>query len=148
MYLTKDTAPIEQISLDLVTHGAEIGKTDRAGETPLSLAAFRNHTKLVAKLLQMGADPNTRNCVGATPLHVAASFGRVQIARMLLKGGAVKNVAGKRREDVEYPTMPGDWVCRKTLGYSKRQTSESGGCSPSNKADLQELLEVSSDKQF
>ena len=58
------------------------------GITPLAWAALMGHTKVVALLLEHGADVNAQNRDGATPLHSAAFLGRVETVKFLLQKGA------------------------------------------------------------
>lgn len=58
------------------------------GHTPLLLAARYGHHRLIAPLLQHGADPNQRDFLDETPLHWAAENGHLQTLETLLEGGA------------------------------------------------------------
>ena len=58
------------------------------GITPLAWAALMGQTKVVALLLEHGADINAKNRDGATPLHSAAFLGRVETVKLLLEKGA------------------------------------------------------------
>lgn len=62
------------------------------GGTALSSAALFGHTKIVALLLEAGADVNARNRDGGTPLHSAAFLGQYEAAKLLLENGAEINI--------------------------------------------------------
>jgi len=56
------------------------------------------HTKDVDTtklLLQLKADPNTKNKYGTTPLHLASSYGQVDMGRLLLQAKANPNTKNK-----------------------------------------------------
>lgn len=55
----------------LLLHGATVGARDKNGETPLHLAARKNHLKMVALLLEYGADANAKTVQELTPLYCA-----------------------------------------------------------------------------
>jgi ankyrin repeat protein len=57
---------------------------DRDGYTPLHRAAYNDHPAVVARLLQMQADPSARTEDGWTPLHCAACWANPQVAQVLL----------------------------------------------------------------
>lgn len=58
---------------------------NRAGETPLMLAALKGHTALASKLLERGAAVNRP---GWSPLHYAATGPAMDIVPLLLERGA------------------------------------------------------------
>jgi ankyrin repeat protein len=66
-----------------------VNKRGPEGATPLMYAALYGDVALVAKLLQAGADPNTRNHVDATPLMWGLE--NLEIVQLLLDGGANVN---------------------------------------------------------
>jgi hypothetical protein len=60
--------------------------------TPLHNAAAQGHARLVARLLELGADVNARDARGYTPLIDAAYGGRDAIVKQLLAAGARSDV--------------------------------------------------------
>ncbi len=68
----------------------------RFGYTPLSLAAVRDHSKVMGALIEAGANVNGRALTGATPLFVAAQAGQPQAVKVLLRA--------KSRPAVRKPT--------------------------------------------
>ena len=68
----------------------EIGVHSRGlmGETPLKVAVVRDDVRIVADLLEAGANPNLPGEDDCTPLHHAASHGHREIISLLLSHGA------------------------------------------------------------
>jgi ankyrin repeat protein len=58
------------------------------GFTPLHYAAQNGHEKVVAYLIDKGADCNYADSGGWTPLHAAADRGRLAVVKLLVKYGA------------------------------------------------------------
>ena len=63
-------------------------KDPTSGGTLLSTAALMGHTKVVALLLEHGANINAKSRDGGTALHAAAFLGRVETVKLLLDKGA------------------------------------------------------------
>jgi len=75
--------------LEHFERGANIEATDPIYQTtPLGWAVIGDHPGLVDRLLDEGADPNTRYGDSNTALHSAAFFGRADAAALLLNAGA------------------------------------------------------------
>src|SRR3954452_11899837 len=68
----------------LIKAGVWLDETDE-GETALHWAVSRQHTEIVAMLLDAGANPNVADNDGYTPLHDVAEMGNCPPARMMLE---------------------------------------------------------------
>ena len=79
-----------QASQRLIEERADPNARDRAGYTPLYLAA-RQSSAMTQQLLVSGASPHISNSEGHTPLHAAALSGRSDSAEHLLNAGADPN---------------------------------------------------------
>ena len=74
--------------LEMIEAGVSVNIANTRGDTPLVLAAYREHPETVDALLQVGADTGRVNSMGQTAL-VAAVFRRNEpIVRALLAAGA------------------------------------------------------------
>ena len=72
-----------------LTDGADPNAKDpQSGSTMLAIASLMGHTKVVALLLENGADVNAKSRDGGTALHAAAFLGRVETVKLLLEKGA------------------------------------------------------------
>ncbi|CDS43254.1 ankyrin repeat domain containing protein 50 [Echinococcus multilocularis] len=77
----------------LADAGANLNHADQDGRTALCVAAFCvpqsvSHSEVVAKLLQLGADPNLGDRENVTPLIGAANAGRRDICELCLEADA------------------------------------------------------------
>jgi hypothetical protein len=81
--------------LAFIHSGAGVNAKDRAGWTPLSLAAdFNPHADVITALIDAGADVEARDAGGSTALMWAASMNpNPEVTVALLKGGANVNAA-------------------------------------------------------
>lgn len=73
---------IDMINLFL-KYGASVNQKNKAGETPLSIAAFKGHKNLVEYLISKGAKVNL-NEPNWSPLHYAAFNGHNDLVNLLL----------------------------------------------------------------
>ena len=86
---TGDLTAVKQALAD----GADPNAQDpQSGSTLLATAALMGHTKVVALLLEHGADINGRSRDGGTALHAAAFLGRIETVKLLLENGADANL--------------------------------------------------------
>lgn len=89
------------------TTGSSPNSTSDRGQTALMAAASKGHTKVVAALVEAGADVNKTNSI-FTPLTLAAAAGHIDVLRILLNkpvdaeaiNRAFVNAAGSRRREV------------------------------------------------
>jgi len=88
--------------------------TGRSKWTPLMFAVHKKRTKIVAKLLAMGADPN---CIDHSTkkscLHTACISGYGGIARMLLQSGKIDNINYNGNVEGESPIYGAIKKCQK-----------------------------------
>ncbi|MCR5387401.1 MAG: ankyrin repeat domain-containing protein [Treponema sp.] len=61
------------------------------GQTPLHIAAIKNHTGISEFLIKNNADTSSQDINGSTPLHEACRYGNTEIARLLLDAKADVN---------------------------------------------------------
>ena len=79
-----DSAPL----LALIDQGAPVNLRDSSGNSPLMLAAYHGHAKLVRELAARGADVDLANDRGQSPLAGVAFKGYTEVAEVLLEAGA------------------------------------------------------------
>jgi ankyrin repeat protein len=92
-------------------HQVSINQPERDGDTPLHRATFRAESaKLVACLLECGADVNLADREGKTPLMLAARSGSVAIVKILLAqpGIDIHAVDTSGASAVEYAVKTGN----------------------------------------
>jgi hypothetical protein len=68
-----------------------INARDCFGNTPLILASYRGHSRIVKVLLAAGAEVNATNGGGETALICACSWNRLETARLLVSAKAFVN---------------------------------------------------------
>lgn len=81
----------DAMELLLKQSGININHVQTSGQSPVSLAAQKGHTKCVKFLLGAGAEMNRADKDGNTALLLAAASGNKVIAKLLLKSGAKIN---------------------------------------------------------
>jgi ankyrin repeat protein len=72
-----------QVAEVLLSRGAFVDITTRAGWTPLMFAAQAGHVAIVKLLLEHGADVNNKGRDGVTPLKLALKKNRDEVVRLL-----------------------------------------------------------------
>jgi len=83
----------------LLSRGANLKTTDKAGMTPLHHAiAGYGRSATVSKLLSSGAQVNSAQSDGTTPMMDASRIGRTDFIRLLALKGAQINVQNERGE--------------------------------------------------
>lgn len=107
-YLVRHAGAAEHV-LAVVAGRSAVDAVNRAGETALFTAAWRDNATAVALLLRMGADVALANARGQTPLHAAALFGSERCCRALLAAGA-------------------DVLCRDQAGLTPVDAATHAGC--------------------
>ena len=68
-----------------------VNAQDCFGNTPLILASYRGHSRIVKALLASGAEVNATNGGGETALIYACSWNRLETARLLVSAKAFVN---------------------------------------------------------
>ena len=81
-------ATAEPFALELVERGADPFGESAAGEPPLVLAVRLGWSRLLERLVGLGADLDACDGRGMTALHHAASLGREQALKRLVAAGA------------------------------------------------------------
>src|SRR5712692_3715913 len=76
----------------LIRAGAHVSAANRAGATPMQLAALNGNAAMVEKLIKAGADPNVPlTQSGDTALMMASRAGKTDAINVLLESGAMVN---------------------------------------------------------
>jgi hypothetical protein len=70
---------------------ADLCMSDKQGDTPAMMASNFGHVKILASLLDRGADPDLVNSNGITPTHRACQVGHLKVLELLVKRGADVN---------------------------------------------------------
>ena len=86
------TGDLTTVKQALADGAAPNAQDPQSGSTLLATAALMGHTKVVAQLLEHGADINGRSRDGGTALHAAAFLGRIETVKFLLEKGADANL--------------------------------------------------------
>lgn len=76
------------ISLELLSAGADTEPKTQSGLTALHIAAQEGALEVAQLLLRAGANITTQACYGRTPLHYAARHSHLEIVQRLLDQGA------------------------------------------------------------
>ena len=91
----------------LLDNGAEIGRADKDGRTPLVIACQEGNVAAARLWLACGAEIDRADKDGRTPLYIACENGHVDAARLLLDKGADANLANNHmKESTSVPSAP------------------------------------------
>lgn len=111
----------------LLSAGAEIEEENLAGETPLYVATKKDDIKVISKLLEAKADPNSLNTKKfETPLHAAVRNASVLAVKKLLEKNARPDIKSDEK------TSPLDYaldsklynLCCDNASQSQKEKSE------------------------
>ena len=82
--------PTEEKKIDtlLSSKHVDLEERDDKGNTPLYRATRFNNTRMIKKLIDAGANINSKNERKKTPLHLAAGFKKIETVRLLVTEGA------------------------------------------------------------
>lgn len=78
-----------------IAAGMKTDARNADGETPLTIAAEQNYTRIIDLLLAGGADPNVGDATGATPLMHATRKASLDAMTKLLDRGANPNATDR-----------------------------------------------------
>ena len=93
----------------------------------------KNRNKIIAILLDNGADPNAKNFIGDTALHHAASAGNIEAVKLLLAAGADSKAANDEGETpLKNAARDGHIEIAELLlaGGAKIKDKTASGCGP------------------
>ncbi|KAK2744290.1 hypothetical protein FQN57_004375 [Myotisia sp. PD_48] len=82
---------LDSITQDLVDRGANARAVSNMKRTPLHLATWHKHPKVVRILVALDIDVDAADQDGWTALHMAARLGEKELVRLLLNRGANPN---------------------------------------------------------
>ena len=95
IHLAAMEGDIETVRSILTEKPELLTQTDKYGNCPLHLAAYKGHTEVVQFLVLQGADVNVRNKFGGTALLVASYAGHADVVETLIANEADVNLAIK-----------------------------------------------------
>jgi ankyrin repeat protein len=100
----------------LIAGGASVALSNRMDMDPLIRATLRDHSELVALLLENGADANKQYRGGYTALTISCELGFFSVAEALINGGASTNFPNREgARPLDYaargpgPATGGEW---------------------------------------
>ena len=83
----------EVTTLERKSASVALNRTNKTGDTPLSLAAWKGHPEIVDELLKSHADPDIADSGNVTPLNSAAWSGHYKVVELLLNAKANPTIA-------------------------------------------------------
>ena len=84
----RDPTEDKKIDILLKSEQVDLEEKDEDGDTPLYVATMFNNTRFMKKLIDAGANINSKNNQKKTPLHYAAAYKKVETVRLLVSEGA------------------------------------------------------------
>ncbi len=103
-----DVGDLDALRSMLDERPERIGLRDESGWTPLHHACYRDHTDVIALLVDRGADPNAVAIGECVPIHMAATEGTAEAVEVLARGGADLNIPDDTGiTALHYAALPG-----------------------------------------
>ena len=87
-YLPYELRDPTEIDILLTSKYVDLEERDDSGNTPLYNATMFDNTSLMKKLIDAGANINSKNRREETPLHLAAGHKKIETVRLLVSEGA------------------------------------------------------------
>lgn len=103
-----DMGELEALRGMLDERPERIGLRDESGWTALHHACYRDHTAVIALLVDRGADTNAVAIGECVPIHMAATEGTAEAIEILARGGADLNIPDDTGiTALHYAALPG-----------------------------------------
>jgi tetratricopeptide (TPR) repeat protein len=110
----------EEFAEWLLERGASVVLTDKRDYTLLHLAALHGHARVVARALDLGADPNAESTTEHTPLDGAHEGEHEEIAALLRARGAYRVQASEGGTE--------DWITKADAATDRGDLDEAIDC--------------------
>jgi hypothetical protein len=103
-----DMGDLDALRAMLDERPERIGLRDESGWTALHHACYRDHTDVIALLVDRGADTNAVAIGECVPIHMAATEGTAEAIEILARGGADLNIPDDTGiTALHYAALPG-----------------------------------------